>query len=222
MRRHTIRFWGLPAISALATMLVAATVDPSGNWVRLRAIASGSATETGRKPPEIRPALFAGPATSSPRSRPPDQRTRPGTAGPVSRDRSVATTTGSRACPRTKQDELKEKPPGERMDLIKKLRQGPSCSAGLDRAVPSICRRGRLFAVRAGGDLSDLAIHVAGRAAASRENATRASTQAAFRARERRRRSRRNSSGRHLTRPNGYANSKPSPRITSSLSFFKN
>jgi hypothetical protein len=38
MRRDAIRFWVLPAISGLATLLVAATVDPSENWARLRAL----------------------------------------------------------------------------------------------------------------------------------------------------------------------------------------
>jgi hypothetical protein len=38
MRRDAIHFWALPAISALATILVAATVDPSDNWARLRAM----------------------------------------------------------------------------------------------------------------------------------------------------------------------------------------
>jgi hypothetical protein len=38
MRRDAIRFWVVPAISALATLLVAATVDSDDNWARLRTL----------------------------------------------------------------------------------------------------------------------------------------------------------------------------------------
>ena len=38
IKHHPFRIWGLAAISALATILVAAAVDPGRNWVRLRAL----------------------------------------------------------------------------------------------------------------------------------------------------------------------------------------
>ena len=37
-KHHPLRVWGLAAISTVATILVAATVDPGRNWVRLRAL----------------------------------------------------------------------------------------------------------------------------------------------------------------------------------------
>jgi len=38
IKHHLLRVLGVPAISALATILVAAAVDPDRNWVRLRAL----------------------------------------------------------------------------------------------------------------------------------------------------------------------------------------
>jgi hypothetical protein len=38
IRRPRVRFWGLPLISAVATILIAATVDPERNEARLRAL----------------------------------------------------------------------------------------------------------------------------------------------------------------------------------------
>jgi hypothetical protein len=38
MSRHRMRLIGLPVILALATILVAATIEPDGNWGRLRAL----------------------------------------------------------------------------------------------------------------------------------------------------------------------------------------
>jgi hypothetical protein len=38
MKRYTSRFLGSPLVSGLATVLVAATVDPAANWVRLRTL----------------------------------------------------------------------------------------------------------------------------------------------------------------------------------------
>ena len=103
--------------------LVAATVDPERQLGSgCDALPRARTTETGRKPPEIRPSLYVGAAASSPRSRPPDQRAR---SRPQQRQyltaTAVAITTGSTSLPETKQDELKDKPPGERMALVRKL-----------------------------------------------------------------------------------------------------
>jgi hypothetical protein len=38
IKHHRLRVWGLAAISAVATILVAAAVDPGRNWSRLRAL----------------------------------------------------------------------------------------------------------------------------------------------------------------------------------------
>jgi hypothetical protein len=40
IKHHPVRLCGLAAISAVATMLVAAVADPGGNWTRLRALPS--------------------------------------------------------------------------------------------------------------------------------------------------------------------------------------
>jgi hypothetical protein len=121
MRRHTIRFWALPAISTLATMLVAATVDPSGgNWDRLRAL-----------PPEARQRLVDNlqkfdllySAEQQRAIRDLDRRINE--LDSTQQFQYLATARRYHnwldRLPETKQDELNAKPPGERMDLIKKL-----------------------------------------------------------------------------------------------------
>ena len=120
MRRNTIRFWGLPAISALATMLVAATVDPSGNWDRLYAL-----------PSEARQRLVENLQKFDLLYTPEQQRALRELDRQVneldSTQRAKYLATAHRyhnwldSLPEKKQDYLKEKPPGERMDLIKKL-----------------------------------------------------------------------------------------------------
>jgi hypothetical protein len=120
MRRHTIRFWGLPAISALATMLVAATVDPGGNWDRLHAL-----------PKEARHRLVENlqkfdllySAEQQRALRELDRR-----INELESPQQVQyLSTAHRyhnwldSLPEKKQDELKEKPPNERMDLVRKL-----------------------------------------------------------------------------------------------------
>ncbi len=120
MRRHTIRFWGLPAISALATMLVAASVDPSGNWDRLRAL-----------PLDAQQRLVENLQKFDLLYSPEQQRTLRDLDRRIneldSTQQVLYLATARRyhnwldSLPEKKQDELKEKPPGERMDLIKKL-----------------------------------------------------------------------------------------------------
>jgi hypothetical protein len=120
MRRHSIRSWGLPAISALATMLVAATVDPSGNWDRLGAL-----------PPEARQRLVENlqkfdvlySAEQQRARRDLDRRINELDQAQQVQYRATARRYHNwlESLPETKQDELKAKPPGERMDLIKKL-----------------------------------------------------------------------------------------------------
>jgi hypothetical protein len=121
MRRNTIRFWALPAISALATMLVAATVDPSGgNWDRLRAL-----------PPEARQRLvenlqkFDLLYSSEQQRSLRDLDRRINELDPTQQVQYLATAhryhNWLSSLPETKQDELKAKSPGERMDLIKQL-----------------------------------------------------------------------------------------------------
>jgi hypothetical protein len=122
MRRHTIRYWGLPAISAIATMLVAATVDPSGNWDRLYAL-----------PLEARQRLvenlqkFDLLYTSEQQRALRDLDRRINELDPTQRAQYLATAHRYHnwldSLPEKKQDDLKEKPPAERMDLIKKLLQ---------------------------------------------------------------------------------------------------
>ena len=120
MTRHSIGFWGLPAISALATMLVAATVDPSGNWERLGAL-----------PPEARQrlvenlqkfdVLYSAEQQRSLR----DLDNRINELDQAQQAQYLATAhryhNWLESLPETKQDELNAKPPDERMDLIKKL-----------------------------------------------------------------------------------------------------
>jgi hypothetical protein len=120
MRRHTIRFWGIPAISALATLLVAATVDPSGNWDRLYAL-----------PLEARQRLVENLQKFDLLYAPEQQRAlreldrRINELDATQQVQYLAAAhryhTWLESLPEIKQDELKEKPPGERMVLIKKL-----------------------------------------------------------------------------------------------------
>jgi hypothetical protein len=120
MRHRTVRFWGLPAVSALATMLVAATVDPSGNWDRLHAL-----------PPEARQRLVENLQKFDLLYLPEQQRAlreldrRINELDPTQQAQYLATAHRYHnwldSLPEKKQDELKDKPPGERMDLIKKL-----------------------------------------------------------------------------------------------------
>ncbi len=120
MTRHTIRFWAVPVISALATMLVAATVDPSGNWDRLRAL-----------PLEARQRLVEN-LQKFDLLYSPDQQAalreldrRINELDQAQQVQYLATAhryhNWLEGLPEKRQDELKEKPPGERMELIKKL-----------------------------------------------------------------------------------------------------
>jgi hypothetical protein len=120
MRRHTFRFWLLPAISALATMMVAATVDPSGNWARLHALPSAERQRLVENLQKFN-VLYS-----------PEQQqalrgldSRINELGPAQRVQYRATArryhNWLESLPQNKQDELKEKPPAERMELIKKL-----------------------------------------------------------------------------------------------------
>ena len=120
MSRHSIRVSVLPAISALAVMLVAATVDPSGNWARLHAL-----------PLEARQRLVENLQKFDLRYSPDQQR------GLRDLDRRINELDSTQkaqylatahryhnwldSLPEKKQDDLKEKPPAERMELIKKL-----------------------------------------------------------------------------------------------------
>jgi hypothetical protein len=120
MRRQTVRFWGLPVISALATILVAATVDPSGNWARLSAM-----------PPGERQRLVGNIQKFDLLYSPEQQRAlrdldrQINELDPTQQAQYLATArryhNWLESLPENKRDELKVKPPGERLDLIKKL-----------------------------------------------------------------------------------------------------
>ena len=128
MRRDAIRFWGLPAISALATILVAATVDPSGtglgcvrcleksdrDWLKTFRNSTLSIHQTSNGPSAI---STAGSTSSTRRGRP-----------SISRH-FAAITTGSISLPETKQDELKEKATRRTDGPDQEAGQGPPGSA---------------------------------------------------------------------------------------------
>lgn len=120
LRHDAIRFWALPALSALATILVAATVGPSDNWARLRAMPQHerqrlvenlkkfdlvyspdqqrALRELDRRINELEPARQAQYLSALRRYR-----------------------NWLESLPDTKQDALKQKTPGERMEMITRL-----------------------------------------------------------------------------------------------------
>jgi hypothetical protein len=120
MRRRTFRLGGLPVISGLATMIVAATVDPEGNLARLRAL-----------PRDERARLIDNLNKFDLLYTPEQQRAL------RELDRKINELDPARQAhylaalrryhnwlallPETKQDELKDKSANERMGLVKKL-----------------------------------------------------------------------------------------------------
>jgi hypothetical protein len=120
IRRPKVRHWSLPVISAVATILIAATVDPERNWARLRAL-----------PPSERQRLDENLRKFDLLYSPDRQQTL------RDLDRRInETEPGGQAqylaalhryhnwlnlLPETKQEELKSTPPAERMALVKKL-----------------------------------------------------------------------------------------------------
>jgi hypothetical protein len=132
IRRHTIRFVGLPVISALATILVAATVDPEGNWVRLRSM-----------PREERQRLIENLRKFDliyTREQQQDLRDLDRRINDLDPARQAQYLTALRRyhnwlnlLPETKQDGLKDKPAGERMSLVKKLVADHPVPTALDR-----------------------------------------------------------------------------------------
>ena len=226
MRRNTIRFWALPAISALATMLVAANVDPSGgNWDRLRAL-----------PPEARQRLvenlqkFDMLYSSEQQRSLRDLDHRINELDPTQQVQYLRTTAHryhnwlASLARETKQDELKAKSPGERMDMIKQLvKVHPVPGASTAQDFTSVCRRlETLLTIQIGGDLSDLANNVGGRSDRESRKCCPRLDASVSSARKRRRRSRRNLTGTHLTRPNRRVNWRRSPRLTRALFFSRN
>ena len=124
--------------------------------------------------------------------------------------------------PETKQDELKEKPPGERMELIKKLvKDHPVSRASTARFLQFVDV----------GDYSPFELAAIyqiwqsmsrSRATTGRENATRTSPQEFLRQGRGEADRSGTQSGRNSTRPSGYAISRLSPRITRSHSCSRN
>ncbi|MFI5460379.1 MAG: hypothetical protein ACHRXM_33600 [Isosphaerales bacterium] len=120
IKNHLIRVFGLPAISALATILIAAAFDPDRNWVRLRALPGEQRlklVETLKKFDLI--------YTREQQQALRDLDRRLNELEPAEQIKYFAVLrryhNWLNRLPEKKQDELKEKPPGERLSLVKKL-----------------------------------------------------------------------------------------------------
>jgi hypothetical protein len=120
MRRHANRIWALPAISALATVLVAATVDPGDNWARLRAMPS---QQRQRLVENLQKFDLVYSADQQRSLRDLDRRIHE--LEPARQAQYLAALRRYRnwldGLPETLQDAVKEKAPGERMEFITKL-----------------------------------------------------------------------------------------------------
>jgi len=120
IKHHLIRVFGLPAISALATILIAAAFDPDRNWVRLRALPGEQRlklVETLKKFDLI--------YTREQQQALRDLDRRLNELEPAEQTKYFAVLrryhNWLNRLPEKKQDELKEKPPAERLSLVKKL-----------------------------------------------------------------------------------------------------
>ena len=120
IRRPRVRRWGLPFISTVATILIAATVDPEKNWARLRALPPN---ERQRLDENLRKfdLLYSPGQQQSLR----DLDRRINEIEPTRQAEYLAALhryhNWLNLLPETKQEELKQAPPAERMALVKKL-----------------------------------------------------------------------------------------------------
>jgi hypothetical protein len=120
IKHPSIRTWCLPLISALATLVVAAAVDPDENWVRLRAL---SGDRRARLVENLKKfdLLYSRQKQDSLRAL--DRRIHE--LAPNERARYLAVLrryhNWLNQLPETKQDELNDQPPAERMAAVAKL-----------------------------------------------------------------------------------------------------
>jgi hypothetical protein len=115
-----IRPWGLTAIAALATILVAATVEPDGNWLRIGTLPQ---PERQRLVDNLQKFDLVFSAAQQEALRDLDRKINE--LDPARKAQYLSTLrryhNWLNQLPEIKQGELKEKPPTERMALIKKL-----------------------------------------------------------------------------------------------------
>lgn len=120
MTRNGVRFWVIPAISALATLLVAATVVPDDNWSRLRALPR---PERQRLVDNLQKFDLVYTPEQQQSLRTLDRKINE--LEPGQRAQYLAAMRRYHnwlaSLPDPSQDSLKEKAPGERMELIKKM-----------------------------------------------------------------------------------------------------
>jgi hypothetical protein len=118
--RQTVRLIGLPVIVALATTLVAATIDAAGNWARLRALPQA---ERARLAENLRKFDLVYSQEQQQAIRELDRRINE--LDPASQVQYLAALrryhNWLNLLPETKQDGLKDKAASERMALVKKL-----------------------------------------------------------------------------------------------------
>ena len=156
IKHPSIRTWCLPLISALATLVAAAAVDPEQNSVRLRALAGERRAKLVENLKKF-DLLYSRQKQDSLRELdrrihdlPPEQRAH-------YLDVLRRYHNWLNQLPENKQDELNEQPPAERMAAVKKLvAEYPITKPMTPRFVRAV-GRGRVFAVRAGLPLHDLA-----------------------------------------------------------------
>jgi len=120
IKHHPIRVFGLPAISALATILVAAAFDPDRNWVRLRALPGEQRLKLVDTLKKF-DLLFTREQQQALR----DLDRRLNELEPAEQIKYFAVLrryhNWLNRLPEKKQDELSQKPAGERLSLVKKL-----------------------------------------------------------------------------------------------------
>jgi hypothetical protein len=120
INRRSIRIWGVPAISALATILLAATMDPDQNWARLRSLPGEQRQKLVENLKKF-DLLYNQDKQQALR----DLDRRLNELEPTRRTQYLAVLRGYHnwlnQLPEKRQDELNDKPPGERMALVKKL-----------------------------------------------------------------------------------------------------
>jgi hypothetical protein len=120
VKHRAIRIWGVPAISAAATILVAATIDRDQNWARLRSLPG---SERQRLVENLKKFDLLYTTEKQRAIRELDQKLNE--LDPERRMRYFAVLRNYHnwlnELPDKKQDELEETPPGERMALVKKL-----------------------------------------------------------------------------------------------------